>query len=61
MSRDFVIDFVKVSLVQVGAIALTMQDTTDFLKLLSVGIALGYTAWKWITDVREYRRKNNIK
>jgi hypothetical protein len=40
------------------AIIVNLSNVSDWLKLLSLVLAIGYTAWKWITD---YRKEQKLK
>ena len=40
------------------ALIISISDVSDWLKLLSLGLAIGYTAWKWVTD---YRKEQKLK
>jgi hypothetical protein len=47
---------IKVGVATLAAIGVTLTQATDWLKLLSVCVALGYSIYKWITDIMDRRK-----
>lgn len=39
------------------AIVITLTDVSDWLKIVSLLLAIGYTAWRWRTDVKNIKKK----
>ena len=53
------IDTIKVVLANIGAITITAVNIQTALSIASLSLAISYTAWKWINDIK--RKKANIK
>lgn len=51
-----VTDNIDVPILHILAIGLTFTDIESYLKIISLLLAIGYTAWKWSW---EYRKKKN--
>ncbi len=50
-----ILDYVDVPLLHILAIGVTFTNVELFLKITSLLLAIGYTAWKWI---HEYKKRN---
>jgi len=50
-------DTFEAAAVNGAAISISLNSVEQWLRLLSIGIAIGYTIWKWRSDVR--KRKAN--
>jgi hypothetical protein len=38
------------------AIIINISNVSDWLKVLSLVLAIGYTTWKWITDYKKEQK-----
>lgn len=52
-----VIHICQVLIAHALAIVITLTDVSDWLKIVSLLLAIGYTAWRWITDVKNLKKK----
>lgn len=48
--QEIFIDVLKVFGIHAGAIVITLSNVETLLKIISLGIAIGYGAWKWRAD-----------
>ncbi len=53
------IDTIKVVLANIGAITITAANIKTALSIVSLILAISYTAWKWANDVG--KKRANIK
>ena len=51
-------DVVQVILAHAAAIGVTFLDVEFFLKIMSLSLAISYTAWKWIVEYNKYKIKS---
>ena len=54
MSLHKLTDYIDVPVLHILAIGITFTDVESVLKIASLILAIGYTAWKWIS---EYKKK----
>jgi len=53
MTKHDVIDTIKVVAANIGAITITAADIKNWLSIVSLLLAMSYTAWKWINDSKK--------
>lgn len=58
---DKVLDIIDVPILHVIAISITFTNVENALKITSLILAIGYTAWKWISEYKNKNEKNNNK
>lgn len=53
-----ILDWIDVPTISGVAIWISVTDLSDWLKFLSLLLAIGYTTWKWS---HEYKKRNDGK
>jgi len=53
------IDTIKVILMNIGALTVTAANIKTALSIVSLILAISYTAWKWSNDIK--KKRANIK
>ncbi len=49
-------DYFDVPLLHILAVGLTFTDVENYLKIVSLIVAIGYTGWKWRTDYKKHKK-----
>jgi len=49
-------DYFDVPLLHILAIGITFTDVENVLKIVSLLLAIGYTAWKWRSESKKKRK-----
>jgi hypothetical protein len=52
MSIHKIADYIDVPLIHILAVGLTFTDIENYLKLISLILATGYTSWKWRSEYK---------
>lgn len=55
---DSLVDVIKVLGIHLGAIAISFSDVAEWLKVISLSVATGYTLWKWREEYKKTKKKN---
>lgn len=48
--KEIFIDILKVFGIHIGAVVITLSNVEIALKIISLGVAIGYGVWKWRVD-----------
>ena len=56
---DKIIDIIDVPMLHMVAIGITFTDIENVLKVASLILAIGYTAWKWRDEYKKRNEKTN--
>lgn len=59
MQQESTSDIIKVFIVHLAAIGITMSGVEWFLKMVSLGLAIGYGVWKWRIDYLKNKHGKN--